>query len=233
MLLCLVLLMALSQEEAALAREKVEEARSKCAVLIGGMDGVVGIHYAGSGADYRLMIVVRDAAAKAAAREKLGGDKVGDIRVLWTVTASATVVEVSNKPAPPPPPVNTIPAPPENEGPECDIVRAQLGLKPLHRPVGGASFKSWIPCQVWLRAVEGPAGGHSYLYTKHRPGCPYQDGLASEVYREGFLYPWGLRGSDNLWHRQVGQDLANKFPPPPPPMVPKSYPYRRDVPTGP
>jgi hypothetical protein len=89
------------------------------------------------------------------------------------------------------------------------------------------------PLPVWLRAVQGPGGGHSYLYTKHRPGCPFQDGLASQVYREGFLYPTELRGSDSSWVRQVAQDLDSKFPMPPPPMVPKSTPYRPDVPTTP
>ncbi len=241
---------ATAQEEAALSRERATEAKAKCVSLLEGVDGVSSVNYAGSGTDFRLLIVVRDYAAKLAARQKLGGGETFEgVKVMWTIAGSGAglVQAVPTNLAPPdngaqpkppavppaPPPGANEPAPVPAGEPDCDIIRAQLGLKALRHPVGGNSWKSWTPCQVWLRAVQGPGGGHSYLYTKHRPGCIYQDGLYSEVYREGFLYPTELRGSDSSWSRQVSQDLEHKFPKPPPPMQPKSGPYRRDTPTGP
>ena len=227
-------------EEAAAARGKAIDVRSRCVTLLDNVDGVTSVNYAGTGSDYRLLISVRDYTAKQAARRKTGGDTWEGMPILWTVTNAGVTRTIAAGPdgapqdAPnpqdpgpaPKPPAQTLPAP---DFPDCDILRAQLGLPPVRHPVGAGSYKSWIPCKVWLRAVQGPAGGHSYLYTKHRPGCPFQDGLASAVYREGFLYPFEIRGSDSSWVRQVAQDLDSKFPPPPPPMVPKSTPYRPDT----
>jgi len=237
-----------SQDDAAaLAHSKAIDVKSRCVTLLDGVEGVTSVNYAGSGGEYRLLISVRDYTAKQAARRKIGGDTWEGLSILWTVTNTGVYTSPSNRtiaapaetpaqdpatPQEPPPPAR--PAPPPATAPDipdCDIVRAQYGLPPVRHMVGNGSWKSWIPCKVWLRAVQGAAGGHSYLYTKHRPGCPFQDGLASAVYREGFLYPTELRGSDSSWQRQVAQDLDSKFPKPPPPMVPKTTPYRPDVPT--
>jgi hypothetical protein len=235
-------------EDAALARAKAIELRGRCMTLLDDVDGVTSVNYAGAGNDYRLMVVVRDPAARQAARKKTGGDTWEGMPILWSVThagsftkPATTTVAAPPEGTPPPPNAPAEPAPakpstpaqPGAEIPDCDILRAQMGLPPLHRMVGGGSWKSWIPCKVWLRAVQGAGGGHSYLYTKHRPGCPFQDGLASGVYREGFLYPTELRGSDLNWARQVEQDLQSKFPPPPPPMRTKETPYRPDTPSKP
>lgn len=218
---------------------QVADIRARCLTRLDGIPGIISVGYVGSGTNYRILIVLRDYTAKLAAREKLGGDKWEGLPVLWSVTSTATVVAPpaapvdDPKPTDPPPAVSKAPLPAAANGePDCDIVRSQMGLPAMRRPVGGNSWKSWIPCKVWLRSVVGAGGGHSYLYTKHRPGCGYRDGLASEVYREGFLYPTELRGSDRNWWGQVAQDLQHKFPAPPPPMQPKTTPYRRDVATG-
>lgn len=241
-----------AQEEEAVAMAKIRatDVRARCVTALDAVDGVTGVNYAGSGIEYRLMIVVRDYPAKLAAQKKIGGDSFEGLPVLWTVvnksfTRPETMTiainpEATAKPAasaPTPKPVEPVARAARDgssapEIPDCDIVRAQYGLKAVRRPVGGSSWKSWIPCKVWLRAVQGPGGGHSYLYTKHRPGCVFQDGLASAVYREGFLYPTELRGSDSLWADQVAQDLDHKFPPPAPPMQRKSGPVRPEVPSG-
>ena len=229
------------EDAGAAARARAIEARGSCFIRLSTVAGVNGVSYAGSGTDYRLLITVRDAATKQAAREKIGGDAWEGIPVLWSVASNQTVVAPAAEPAKPaaspnpsePPPPGTNPAPPgTTHEPDCDIVRAQVGLPALRRPVGGTSWKSWVPCKVWLRSVAGPGGSHSYLYTKHRPGCGYRDGLFSPVVREGFTAPFEVRGSDISWWRQVAQDVENKFPAPTPPLQPKTTPYRRDAPVG-
>jgi len=220
------------EDPAAVARERAGESKSRCVILLSTVPGVNSVSYAGSGTEYRLLIAVQDYPAKVAARQKIGGDAWEGLAIIWSVSSAATVAAPREEPKrPEPQPPSTKPQPPAQGGqpePDCDIVRAQLGLPPMRHPVGGTSWKSWVPCKVWLRSVAGPGGGHSYLYTKHRPGCGYQDGLISPVVREGFLTPTELRGSDVSWWRQVGQDLGNKFPPPAPAMIPKTTPYRRD-----
>jgi hypothetical protein len=223
----LAVLAALWQEDpAAAARLRAIDAHARCITQLSEVDGISSVNYAGAGADYRLMIVVRDTAAKLAAQKKIGGDTWEGLPILWTVTQKPFTSPQTTTIAAPPPaaaaakqpepaaaPANSTAAPQTPSIPDCDIVRAQVGLPAVRRPVGGGSWKSWIPCKVWLRAVQGPGGGHSYLYTKHRPGCPFMDGLISPVYREGFLYPTELRGDDGVWMRQVQQDLDGKFPP--------------------
>ena len=237
MLLLLAMLATVSTEDeaaAGAARERAGEIRARCVTRLDGVPGVNSVSYAGSGSDYRLLIAVQDYIAKAAVRQKLGGDSWEGLAIIWSVVSMQTVAAPKEEPAkterpePPPPATKPEPGTPNSE-PDCDIVRAQLGLAPMRHPVGGTSWKSWIPCKVWLRSVAGPGGGHSYLHAKHRPGCAYQDGLVSRVVREGFLTPTELRGSDVSWWRQVGQDLENKVPPPAPNMQPKTTPYRRDT----
>jgi hypothetical protein len=221
--------LAAEEDAAAVAREKAGEIRARCITRLDGVAGVSSVNYAGSGTDYRLLIVVQTYFAKAVAREKIGGDAWEGMGIHWTVLSNQTVAAPA--PAPTPPPATQPEAPPTSTPstePDCDIVRAQLGLAPMRHPVGGTSWKSWVPCKVWLRSVNGPGGGHSYLHAKHRPGCVYQNGLVSPVVREGFLTPNEIRGSDVSWWRQVGQDLGNQFPPPAPPMQPKTGSYRRD-----
>src|SRR6185295_11943674 len=231
MVLCLLL--ALAQDEE-LARTRAAEVRVKCANLLDDVSGVTSVNYAGSEAKYRLLIVVREYIAKDAAKKKLGSDAAYDgVPILWTVartsytTPATQTIAMPQEPAPENPdkpvevkplPKRTTPATVNPDIPDCDIVRAQVGLPALHRMVGGSSWKSWVPCQVWRRSVQSTGGGHTYLYTKHRPGCPYQDGLYSEVYREGFLYGFEIRGSDSNWAAGVKQDLDAKFPKPPPMM---------------
>lgn len=246
MAILLGLLLALAQDEDA-ARNQAAAARDKALSILEGSAGVTSVNYAGSDGKYKVLIVVRDYIAKDDARKKLGSmEKVEGVPIHWTVTRT-TYVNASNQTiamAPetatdnPDKPVDVKPIPKPSRTtetpadiPDCDIVRAQLGLPALHRPVGGTSWKSWVPCQVWRRSVQSSGGGHTYLYTKHRPGCPFQDGLASEVYREGFLYPFEIRGSDSNWAAGVKQDLAAKFPRPMPPMTPKQGYYRPDTPT--
>ena len=228
--------LAAEEDPVAVARERAGEVRARCVTRLDGVAGVSSVNYAGSGTDYRLLIVIQNHIAKAAAREKLGGDAWEGLGIHWTVLSNQTVAAPTpeRKPADPaatPPPATlpqpTPPSTPNGE-PDCDIVRAQLRLPAMRHPVGGNSWKSWIPCKVWLRSVNGPGGGHSYLHAKHRPGCVYQNGLVSPVVREGFLTPNELRGSDVSWWRQVAQDLGNQFPPPAPPMQPKTGFYRRD-----
>jgi hypothetical protein len=245
MTLALWMLLALAQDEDAV-RNRVAETRTKCVTLLDGVDGVTSVNFAGSESKYRLLISVRDYIAKDAAKKKIGGDAYEGVPILWTVTRTVftkpetQTIAMPQAPAAenPDKPVEVKPLPKtpsaasaDPDIPDCDIVRAQLGLPALHRMVGGVSWKSWVPCQVWRRSVQSSGGGHTYLYTKHRPGCPFQDGLASDVYREGFLYPFEIRGSDLNWQWGVAQDLAAKFPRPMPAMTPKTGYYRRDTPT--
>lgn len=234
-------------DAAADARGRALEAKTSCVNRLEGTDGVGSVNFAGAGTDYRFLVIVRDPTVKEAARKLIGGDKWEGFPILWLVTRPAApppsdpaaleteqeIVADAIPQAPEPAAGETAPQarPPGPQIPDCDIVRAQLRLPAVRHPVGNGSTKSWIPCKVWLRAVQGPGGGHSYLHTKHRPSCPFQDGLVSQVYREGFLYPTDLRASDSLWGHQVKQDLGNRPQAPPPPQR-KPAPVRKDVPTG-
>ncbi|HZE97362.1 MAG TPA: hypothetical protein VE981_10080 [Planctomycetota bacterium] len=218
------------------ARQRALQARNHCADLLADVEGVSSVNYGGSGVEFRLMIIVRGYKAKQAADRKIGGDAYEGVPILWSVSSPApepAAADATTPEAPQPETTRAAPRPAAAaDGPDCDIVRAQLGLPGVRHPVGGSSPKSWVPCKVWLRAVTGAGGGHSYLYTKHRPGCPYMDGIVSPVYREGITYPTELRGSDSNWGGQVRQDLEYKFPYPGSSMEPKPYPPRREVATG-
>ncbi len=250
-----------AQDDAGEVRQRAQDARIDCkALLIGTMDGIESVGVAGAGDDYRILVVVRDNATWLAARGKLGGDKYKGFRVMWTVKESSSegsnayyappAPRAPSAPAPAPEPARepqrpTVAAPQnpawapthrqggrwEDQVPDCDIVREQLGLKRRHRPVGGGSWKSWIPCQIRQRSVLGAGGGHTYLYTSHRPGCQFQNGLISPIYRGSFLWPFELRASDSAWYSQVAGDLYNQFYRPPP-MRPKPPAYYPPVATG-
>lgn len=226
-------------DEAAEARRRAIDARERCAtLLVGEVEGVESVGYVGAGKEYRLIVRVRSLPARHAARQRLGGDAVDGLRVIWTVTESSPQAAAPQEPklpaAEPPPspsrPTVAAPRPPEEAEPpgaECDIVREQMGLKPRRHPVGGGSWKSWIPCQIRQRSVLGPGGGHTYFYAAHRPGCPFLDDRLSPIFRGSFLWPYELRASDSAWGEQVRQDLRAQFwrpppmrPKPPPPAYP-------------
>src|SRR6185503_20863192 len=98
------LLLASAQDavQAADARERADEARRKCAGLVAGMDGLSTIGMAGSGTEYKLLLVVRDPAAKKSIQDRLGGDRCDGLPIVWSVknpTAQALPVAAA---APPP-----------------------------------------------------------------------------------------------------------------------------------
>src|SRR5262245_62161460 len=80
------------QDPAADARIRAVDVRARCVTLLGEVDGVTSVNYAGAGTDYRLMIVVRDHAAKLAAQKKTGGDTWEGLPILWTVTQRPTTI---------------------------------------------------------------------------------------------------------------------------------------------
>jgi hypothetical protein len=111
---------ALANEEMD-ARYKASDLRAGAEVELSTLPGVVSVGLGGSGTDYRLIVVVRDLAAKLGARERLGGDAYGGVKILWCVTAApaesprpaaAPVARPAPAaPLPPPPPVQTVAAP--------------------------------------------------------------------------------------------------------------------------
>ncbi len=90
----LAALPAQAQEDARFAegqaRQRASEVRLKCLVRLEDLGGVGSVNSGGSGTDYRLVIVVRDAAVREAARARLGGDLFEGLKVIWTLSASAT-----------------------------------------------------------------------------------------------------------------------------------------------
>src|SRR5215468_5104542 len=131
------------EDEAALARSKAIDVHSRCVTLLDGIDGVSSVSYAGSGSDYRLLISVRDYTVKQAVKQKVGGDSWEGLRILWTVTnpnfstVSTRAVAAVQPPAPQDPAAPQASAAPAKEDPvlmpgmpDCDIVRAQMGLPP-------------------------------------------------------------------------------------------------------
>lgn len=71
--------------QAADARERADGARRTCAGLVAGTDGLSMIGMAGSGTEYKLLLVVRDPVVKKSIQERLGGDQVNGIPILWSV----------------------------------------------------------------------------------------------------------------------------------------------------
>ena len=101
--------------QAADARERADGARRKCAGLVAGTDGLSTIGMAGSGTEYKLLLVVRDPAVKKSIQDRLGGDQFDGLPILWSVknpTAQAL---------PPAPPATPAVAAPEPETPMVEV----------------------------------------------------------------------------------------------------------------
>ena len=98
MTLLAAFLLAQDAVDLADARERADGARRKCASLIAGTDGLSSIGLAGTGTEYKLLLVVRDPVAKKAIQDRLGGDRCDGIPVLWSVKNPAAA------PVPPPMP---------------------------------------------------------------------------------------------------------------------------------
>lgn len=79
------LLLAQDPLQAADARERADGARRTCAGLVAGTDGLSMIGMAGSGTEYKLLLVVRDPAVKKAIQDRLGGDQCNGLPILWSV----------------------------------------------------------------------------------------------------------------------------------------------------
>jgi hypothetical protein len=232
-------LLLLLQADPAVARACATEARERAEAKIGLLDGVRSVGMGGTGAEYRLIVVVDSLVTKAAAREALGGDTFEGHRILWTVAGTGLpVVSVAVPPAaverpavliaPPAPPVQAVPGNFWNaKAEDCDIIRDHLKMKKISHASGDGRY--WLPCAVHLRQVVGVGGGHTFTYTKHRPDCPIRTGrvgmppyadlfiawVFSSGYtypiRAGFTWPTELRASDSLWTRQAWQDLESRM----------------------
>lgn len=116
-MIALIAALLLSQDpvQAADARERADGARRKCAGLVAGTDGLTTIGMAGSGDEYKLLLVVRDPAVKKAIQERLGGDQLDGIPILWSVRNATAVAQ------PPAPPAAAAAAPePEPSAIEVD-----------------------------------------------------------------------------------------------------------------
>ena len=96
------LLLAQDAVQAADARERADEARRKCAGIVAGTDGLTTIGMAGSGTEYKLLLVVRDPAVKKSIQDRLGGDQCNGIPILWSVK-NPTALAQPVPPAQPPP----------------------------------------------------------------------------------------------------------------------------------
>jgi hypothetical protein len=228
----LLVLLGLALQEGApperAAREHALLMRQECAAALESVDGVTSVGVGGSGADYRILISVRDAASQRSVRD-LVGDTYGGVRIVWSVAEAprrGTPAEPPPEPARP-----AVPAPaPERGGPwivsplDCDILRDYLKLKPVTHPAGNG--KSWVPCRVTRRTTIGPGGVTSFSYTDHRPDCPIRLGRVPEppnadhftawVFRQGMTPPTGgnftLPSNDWAWGIQAAADMASRLP---------------------
>jgi hypothetical protein len=234
------------------ARERALEMRQECATALESVDGVGSVGVGGSGLDYRLLIVVRDALTQVYVRDLIGGDSYGGIRIVWAISAPGRppTTEPPPQPAPEKPRAQTPETLPEfpnawnARATDCDIIRDYLKMKPVTHPSGNG--KSWVPCQVVRRTTIGPGGGHAFTYTNHRPDCPIRLGRVGEppwsdnyvawVFREGITPATGtnftLPGNPWAWVTQAGADMGSRLPnvregvPIVPVYVPPYYPYR-------
>lgn len=215
------------------ARDRGIEMRLECAAALVDVDGVGTVGLGGTGTDYRLLIVVRDAATQKHVRELIGGDEYGGLKIVWSVA------DPDRRPPPLPPPEvpaeKARPAPPPEpyadrsnawgaSVTDCDIIRDYLKLKKVSHPSGNGL--SWVPCQVMKRTQIGPGGGHSFTYTNHRPDCPVRLGRVGEppwsdayiawVFRVGMTPPTGtnftIPSNGWTWAAQAGADMASRLP---------------------
>src|SRR5678810_208334 len=99
-ILLAALLLAQDAAQPAEARERADGARRKCAAVIAGTDGLSTIGMAGSGTDYKILLVVRDPAVKKSIQDRLGGDVVDGIPLLWSVKNSTATAAPAPVPAP-------------------------------------------------------------------------------------------------------------------------------------
>jgi hypothetical protein len=213
------------------ARDRAMEMRQECAAALESVDGVGSVGVGGTGTDYRLLIVCRDAATQRHVRDLIGGDDYGGVRIVWSIADPAR--------RPPPEPFNEKPRVQQPEPPpqfpeapnvwkasatDCDIIRDHLKMKKVTHPAGNG--KSWVPCQVMNRTTIGPGGISSFTYTNHRPDCPIRMGRVSEpawsdnytawVFRQGITAPkqgnLGVQGDAWTWGHQAAADMASTLP---------------------
>jgi hypothetical protein len=237
-----------SAAEEAAARLRADEARRRCATRMDGVEGVLSVGSGGIGTDHRILVAVRDFSAKLEAQRRVGADSFEGVKIYWSVVGGSGSAGEAPLPAEiaPAEPGSTVAAPPQpspaaaaaasDDSPEafwkakpedCDILRDYLKMKRVSRPAGGGRY--WIPCQLIRRSVVGPGGGHTYVYTKHRPDCPVRLGRLSPpawadnfvawvfrkgftpVMRAGFTWPFELRGDDKLWDAQASGELKTRL----------------------
>src|SRR5688572_98482 len=101
-----------TRRSAAEARFQASEVQLRCVAALSNFDGLTSVNLAGSGSDYRLLIVVRDLASKLEARQLLGGDVYGGVKVMWSVAAAPAAARPeipapAPRPYAPPPPSRT------------------------------------------------------------------------------------------------------------------------------
>lgn len=202
------LLALLTANEAIDARDRARDAQLSCDMALSNLDGVNSVGLAGSGADYRLLVAVRDLQVKLAARARLGGDVYQGVRVLWSVASSAPATAWT---PPPPPPVAKPPSKPAPVyAPPPAPVAAPVfvetrrtfwagpaRLTPPPRPAyygGGYGGSNCHPSRAVLSPVTQTRGGRpvpytyattSVTYPAPRP-CPSRTSAAPAVcYRPG------------------------------------------------
>jgi hypothetical protein len=214
------------------ARVNADESKRKCTNLVEGIDGVVSVGMGGTGTNYRLLIVVRDVVAKQAAQKALGGDSYEGLKIMWTIRSSNAPAPQAPGPNPNPPPLiaptpqpaaaQTVPSP----GPsiyDCDIIRDHLKLKPITHPTGDG--RSYEPCQVMKRTVEGGISPPPVLYAKHRPDCPVYLGRVGQPAVADSFVAWVFQQGASVVPPEGTPRLSDLRPGYNPPPTYTTYPY--------
>src|SRR5262245_23183750 len=67
------------------ARDRAAEMRQECAAALESVEGVGPVGVGGTGTDYRLLIICRDAPTQRHVRELIGGDDYGGVRIVWSI----------------------------------------------------------------------------------------------------------------------------------------------------
>lgn len=174
------------------ARYKASDLRASAEVELSTLPGVVSVGLGGSGTDYRLIVVVRDLAAKLGARERLGGDAFGGVKILWCVAAAPSDTARSApapvaRPAPPPPPpapampVQTVAAPSWSAPARPYVVETRRTFyagpstaTPPRRTYGG-HYSNCAPSRGYLaigRGNPGYEGGYGGYRAQPPASCP-------------------------------------------------------------